>query len=329
MTTLENKVSEAWAVAEKHRQRLGFAPYILPNKKNTHFEIVNSNNPRRGYEEAVLTDWLTSPEHYVAVLPGHDVSFLDGAMLFGEVDFPKDVPILTVNLLDIKNSASAIYFNSTPAPELADIVWEIVDMSNVVFDVRKDERYILEDTATSGNIYSWNRYKVKFVGQYPVAPHVVNIRESFISAISEYWAGSFISGYHERRTTRGNNLSFERASNLIQALSLGAIAFDIKSLKKYKAPMWQRDACKVVTFTDNRLPSPIEDIDQSAFKAQCAMKFWERAADDYRFSLRLDRDDLDDVERLSRLTKSVAEMIGVDSSFEAYAAGVFAEDLLI
>lgn len=324
MTTLEDKVFEARAVAEAHEISLGIKSYTLPNKKNTHFEVSRCSYTSPFYEESMLADWLASPEHYVAVLPSQHISFLDGAMLFGEVDFPKDAPILAFNLTDIKNYTSPAYFRGTSAPELVDIVWEIVDMCNVVFDIRKDERYILEETGTN-----WNRYKVKFTGQYPVAPHVVNSRERFISVISEYWAGSFISGYHERRTTQGNNLSFERASNLIQALSLGAIAFDIEALKKYKAPVWQRDACKAVTFMDNRLPSPIENVDQSAFKAQCAMKFWERAADDYRFSLRLDRDDLDDVERLSRLTKSVAEMIGVDSSFEAYAAGVSAEDLLI
>lgn len=262
-----------------------------------------------------------------------DVNIMNAAILMDELDFPCDMLVLVVGLNDIEEyekgqqrrdwtTGKVTYEHKRPIA--AEFASYLLEHGEVVFDIRDDS---FPFKLTEGK-NEWDYYW-EYDGLRPYKPHVMDVRDEFISTLTRYWAGSFISGYDNMRSSSGGMLSLERAANLATALSLGQIEFDTATLKKVKAPSWQRDALRNVKFSDNTMPEGFENLDEEVEKAEALLAFWEKAADYYRFSMRIDRDELDDVEKLTELCRRCGEMIGVDVYLDTYAAGVPAEDILV
>lgn len=299
-------------------------------------DIVLRKDKKHGVEKIcnkeTAIDWTGKIiEHLPKVAIVHErykYTIMNAALLLAEQDIPIGVPIVVVALNDIEEwrSCSTWGYRTEPVPELAEFHEVLIDNADIVFDVRANDfpfEYVEEDTG-----HRWTRTLYEFQGRCLPKPHIMDVRDKFISTVSDFWGGKFISGYNEKRATSGGQLALDKAVNLVKALSMGRIEFDTDTLKKVKAPGWHREAVNNVRFSDNTLPEPWENLDENIAKARAVLDFWDNAADYYRFSLRLDRVDLDDVEQLEELCRMTGEMIGVDDYLDTYAAGVPAEDIL-
>lgn len=296
-------------------------------------DIVKRPDKKHGIDRTYhRTEWREvriEEVPYVVVLPNrYETSIIDAAILLEDWDIPLNQEIVIVDMQERDELAEGITGHSwqsrDPLPAFAEFLDALVAYGNVIMDYRDDAfPFKFEQNGASRWDSVWH-----YNGLRPYKPHVMDVRDNFISTISRYWTGSFINGYKSPRNSSGANLSLQRATNLAHALSLGMISFDAETLRKVKAPGWHRDAFRKVRFSDTSLPEEIADLDENVEKAESLMAFWENAADYYRFCMRIDREELDDVEKLCELCRQCAEMIGVDGYLDTYSAGVPAEDIL-
>ena len=263
----------------------------------------------------------------IVVIPTSSTDIIDAAVLLEEWDIPIGEDIIFISMDEVEEyGRDTTYQSWNPHPPLEDVVafYEtLIEYGDIVLDYRNETfpfEYVPGKT-------KWDSYW-KYDGLRPYKTHVMNIRDQFISTISDYWTGSFISGYKAPRSTSGADLSLERATNLITALSLGMISFDVDAMKRIKTPSWHRSAVQNIVFSDNTMPENLDNLDENVRKAEALLKFWEAAADYDRFSIRLDKEDLDDMENLSALCRRCGEMIGVKSYLDTFSEGVPADDIL-
>lgn len=297
-------------------------------------KIVYREDAKHGIKSKRSSDWSDVEVRgipKVAVLPNENIiEIVNAAIILEDWDVPVGEDILVVGTQELDEYRDGLsgpsvhsFLAHPPYPASAAFIELLIECGDVVLDYRSDD-FPFEFEPGEGR---WD-YHWEYDGLRPYKPHVMDIRDEFVSTISRYWTGSFINGYRSPRTSSGANLSLERAANLAVALSLGKLSFNTAAMKKVKAPAWHRDAIRRVRFSDTALPDSLADLDDNVVKAEALMEFWSEASDYDRFCMRIDREDLDDVEKLSDLCRRCGEMIGVNDYLDTFAAGVPAEDIL-
>lgn len=210
--------------------------------------------------------------------------------------------------------------------EYAPYALDVFDPSSPLHAVEQVDTKV---TARRGGV-PVTRAVLAFEGTPPKDYMMVKLREDMLNNFTRAFNLTMIAAFDPSVHRTRVNISIDKTMTLLNALGLGHFKFSknvYKGFSKNADISRQMRLFSRVTFTGKLDDDQIRAAEKQAQLADELLDLWDDMSKEVRFSMRLDRNDLDDPSLVESVVRQYADLIDIESSIEALAAGVPLDDL--
>lgn len=174
------------------------------------------------------------------------------------------------------------------------------------------------------------RTVLTFEGTPPKDYMMVKLREDMLNNFTRAFNMTMIAAFDPSVHRTRVNVSIDKTMTLLNALGLGYFTFSkdvYKEFSKNADISRQIRLFSRVVFAGKLDDEQVQAAEKQAQLADELLDLWDDMSKEVRFSMRLDRNDLDDSALVESVVRQYADIIDIEPSIEALAAGVPLEDL--